>query len=163
MTPLLVVRIGGFDPPAHFSGSRPASPCPLSAQVGAFPFSGSWLSSIDLVLTFWLSPWQPVSRSPSWCPFFNPFFGWEGSPTKIDYRKKLVPTYSNLSTGGPRFFGWPQKFGAFLLGPIWAESHPAQAVGRLDVRGLAAASTSLALTRMAPARRWPGATHEYRG
>ena len=25
----------------------------------------------------------------------------EGSPTKIDYRKKWVPTSSNLSTGGP--------------------------------------------------------------
>ena len=27
-------------------------------------------------------------------------FGWEGSATKMDYRKKGVP-YSNLSTGGP--------------------------------------------------------------
>ena len=27
-------------------------------------------------------------------PFLTPFFGWEGSPTKIDYRKKgaLIPT-----------------------------------------------------------------------
>ena len=32
---------------------------------------------------------------------FLPFFG-GGSPTKIDYSKKLVPTYSNLSTEGPR-------------------------------------------------------------
>ena len=34
----------------------------------------------------------------------HPFFGCEGSPTKIDYRKKLVPLfqYSNLCTGGPR-------------------------------------------------------------
>ena len=32
---------------------------------------------------------------------FYPFWG-EGSPTKIDYRKKRVPTCSNLSTGGPR-------------------------------------------------------------
>ena len=30
----------------------------------------------------------------------HPFLGWEGSPTKIDYRKKRYP-YSNLSTGGP--------------------------------------------------------------
>ena len=54
-----------------------------------------------------------------WCPFsenrvvgvpsallgppivpFDPFLE-EGSPTKIDDKKKLVPTYSNLSTGGP--------------------------------------------------------------
>ena len=31
------------------------------------------------------------------------FLGRVRDPTKIDYRKKLVPTYSNLSTGGPRF------------------------------------------------------------
>ena len=30
---------------------------------------------------------------------FYPFLGWEGSPTKIDYRKNnRVPTYSNLSS-----------------------------------------------------------------
>ena len=38
---------------------------------------------------------------PARYPIFKPFFGWEGSPTEIDYRKKLVPTYSNLSTEGP--------------------------------------------------------------
>ena len=32
-------------------------------------------------------------------PFLTPLFG-EGSPTKIDYRKKGYP-YFNLSTGGP--------------------------------------------------------------
>ena len=32
-------------------------------------------------------------------PTFYQLFGWEGSPTKIDNRKKLVPTYSNLSRG----------------------------------------------------------------
>ena len=31
---------------------------------------------------------------------FYPFFG-EGSPTKIDYYRKTVYPYSNLSTGGP--------------------------------------------------------------
>ena len=31
---------------------------------------------------------------------FDPFLG-ECSPSTIDYRKKLVPTSSNLSTGGP--------------------------------------------------------------
>ena len=39
---------------------------------------------------------------PPIVPFLTPFFGWEGSPTKIDYSKKLVPTYSSLSTGGPK-------------------------------------------------------------
>ena len=35
-------------------------------------------------------------------PFLTPFFG-EGSPTKIDYRRKKGKyPYSNLSTGGPR-------------------------------------------------------------
>ena len=29
-------------------------------------------------------------------PFLTPFFGWEGSPTKIDYRKR--GTLSNLSS-----------------------------------------------------------------
>ena len=33
---------------------------------------------------------------------FHPFFG-EGSPTRIDCRKKGYP-YCNLSTGGPRLF-----------------------------------------------------------
>ena len=45
------------------------------------------------------SDWLPavfVPLNPPMCPF--PLF-WEGSPTKIDYRKR-VP-YSNLSTGGP--------------------------------------------------------------
>ena len=32
------------------------------------------------------------------------FFDWEGSP-KPDYRKKWVPTYSKLSTAGPRGVG----------------------------------------------------------
>ena len=37
-----------------------------------------------------------VPRSPSSAPL--PFFWGEGSPTKIDYRKKqLIPTYSHLS------------------------------------------------------------------
>ena len=45
---------------------------------------------------------------PPVVPFY-PFLG-EGSPTKIDYRKKGYP-YSNLSTGGPRFglFGQYRK------------------------------------------------------
>ena len=35
-------------------------------------------------------------------PFLTNFFGWEGSPTKIDYREKNMVPYSKLSTGGPR-------------------------------------------------------------
>ena len=38
-------------------------------------------------------------RIPQYPPAFLTLFFW--SPTKIDYRKELVPTYSNLSTGGP--------------------------------------------------------------
>ena len=30
------------------------------------------------------------------------FFGWEGSPTKIDETEKNEEPYANLSTGGPR-------------------------------------------------------------
>ena len=39
-----------------------------------------------------------IRLGPPVVPFY-PFWG-EGSPTKIDYRKKWDP-YSNLSTGGP--------------------------------------------------------------
>ena len=39
---------------------------------------------------------------PARCPFADPFLE-EGSPTKIDYRKKGYPC-SNLSTGGPSSF-----------------------------------------------------------
>ena len=41
-----------------------------------------------------------TSRSPRIVPFYRFFFGWEGSPTKIDYRRKGTPY--NLYTGGPR-------------------------------------------------------------
>ena len=55
-----------------------------------------------------ISGWSK-SRSPSRARF-NPVFGWEGSPTKIDYsrRKKIGSPYSNLSTGGPSWvrFNW---------------------------------------------------------
>ena len=34
-----------------------------------------------------------LPRSPSNWPFLTNFFGWEGSPTKIDYRKKLVTLF----------------------------------------------------------------------
>ena len=40
-----------------------------------------------------------IPGSPARCPFAVSFFG-EGSPTKLENRKKEYP-YSNLSTGGP--------------------------------------------------------------
>ena len=43
------------------------------------------------------------TRSPT-SALSHPLFGWEGSPTKIAYRKMLVQTYSNLFTGGPTPF-----------------------------------------------------------
>ena len=48
--------------------------------------------------------WRDVQRGPQPGALSHPVFGWEGSPrlSKMDYRKKLVPTYSKLSTGGPR-------------------------------------------------------------
>ena len=58
---------------------------------------------------------NPLPRSPSArCPFTVSFLG-EGSPTKIDYRKKMVPTYSSLSTGGPRLPRSPVAFIVQLL------------------------------------------------
>ena len=53
----------------------------------------------DELHDFWRSHVK-TRLGPPVVPFY-PFFG-EGSPTKIDYRIKLVPSYSNLSTGGPR-------------------------------------------------------------
>ena len=46
-------------------------------------------------------------------PLFDPFFGWEGSPTKIDCRESWYP-YSNLSTGGP---GWEAERLRILMAP----------------------------------------------
>ena len=40
-----------------------------------------------------------LAGSPS-SALLSPFLS-ENSPTEIDYGKKLVPTYSNLSSGGP--------------------------------------------------------------
>ena len=52
----------------------------------------------------------------------SPAFLGEGSFFKIGYRKKLVPTYSNLSTGGPR--GWFRFLCCFFLGPLQKEGYP---------------------------------------
>ena len=45
---------------------------------------------------------RPMDRAEATPPgaLSHPFFGWEGSPTKIDYRKSWYP-YCKLSTGGP--------------------------------------------------------------
>ena len=38
-------------------------------------------------------PWQvPCLGPPARCPF-SPLFGWEGSPTKIDKKEKMVPFF----------------------------------------------------------------------
>ena len=40
---------------------------------------------------------------PPVVPDLSPFFGWEGSPAKIDVQKKnRAPLFEHLSTGGPR-------------------------------------------------------------
>ena len=39
---------------------------------------------------------RPSTVGPPVVPFLTNFFGWEGSPTKIDYRKKLVPLFYPL-------------------------------------------------------------------
>ena len=61
-------------PPAETGGSKPQEwgPCPKRNE---FP------------LEMGLGP-------PARCPWSHFFFGWEGSPTKIDYREKgtLIPT-----------------------------------------------------------------------
>ena len=48
-----------------------------------------------------LSPYggrsSKLTGSSERCPLFCPVFGWEGSPTKIDDRKKVGYPYSNLS------------------------------------------------------------------
>ena len=41
-------------------------------------------------------------------PFSSTFFG-GGFPSKIYYRKELVPTYSSLSSGGPSDFEFPNS------------------------------------------------------
>ena len=54
-------------------------------------------------------------------PFLtDSFFGWEGSPTKIDKpenKKELVPTYSILSTEGPSQGSSPAESHGSFFGP----------------------------------------------
>ena len=47
-----------------------------------------WLDGTDW--TACLPQWEKV---PQLGALLNPFFGWEGSPTKIDHRQKLVPLF----------------------------------------------------------------------
>ena len=72
------------------SGSR--SPVFLVWALGAFGFLPGVLIGNQKEKT------GKEARSPS-SALLNPFFGVLGSPTEIDYSKKLVPTYYNLSTG----------------------------------------------------------------
>ena len=44
------------------------------------------------------------SRSPSQVPFYRFFFGWEGSPTKIDYRKESGTLILTSLLEDPVFF-----------------------------------------------------------
>ena len=73
-----------------------------------------------------------------------------------DYRKKLVPTYSNLSTGGPRPFGCPYSalqllFRAPLLLPT---AHTSGAPKRPHGRILLAPTRGPAGRRTAASRTW---------
>ena len=82
--------------------------------VGVTAVSGNLTSSLDWRLGCFLeSIWAPLplshrpipklTRSPSSALLLSFFFFFrrEGSPTKIDYRKKQGYPYCNLSTGGP--------------------------------------------------------------
>ena len=99
----------------------------LTLSSGLFGVFLDDLSALFFVFFFWVGGSQPRMVVPTIClpksrtwvggpfdPFLQPeqaprfpssallpFWG-EGSPTKIDYRKKGHP-FSNLSTGGPSF------------------------------------------------------------
>ena len=60
----------------------------------------------------------------------NLFLGWEGFSTKID-RKNRVPTYSNLSTGGPSLPSRNQTIGLTVSLLARALSWPGSARSRL--------------------------------
>ena len=67
-----------------------------SQHVPQVETSGDQVRRLDLLFQL-LGAGGPRAR----IALSHPFFGWEGSPTKIDVLKKLVPAYSILSTGGP--------------------------------------------------------------
>ena len=86
-----------------------------------------------------LKPWESRGNSyfvailaPQQCPSL-PFFGWEGSSTKIAYRKKIGYPYSNLSNLEDLVFTG-QSNGPFQAFPGWCEigfrSHPPQSHSR---------------------------------
>ena len=88
------------------------APC-LEASVGGSRRHGAGTSAAaaasDLLGSVWSTWGAKVPRSPS-CALSHPFFGWEGSPTNIDCRKKLVPLfYPDL---GP-LYGKPPNFDDF--------------------------------------------------
>ena len=70
------------------------SACLFEAAVA---FTPSPFRHVSYMFLFFRVPFLGLPVLP-----FYPFWG-QGSPTKIDYGKKLVPTYSNLSAGGPSF------------------------------------------------------------
>ena len=61
----------------------------------------------------------------------SPLFQGEGSPTRIDHRKKIGSPYSDLSTGGPSGYlvadlwlldpFWLKLSGIFRIGPTKSE------------------------------------------
>ena len=89
-------------------GSAPGfdiAPCPAFARRGKWGecregvLGGAVFDQLEnlqfarIVVTFrGFQTGEALLGPPARCPFFHPFFGWEGSPTKID-RKKLVPLF----------------------------------------------------------------------
>ena len=57
-------------------------------------------------------------------------FGWEGSP-KIDKQENMVPTYSSLSTGGPRIGDLDLGFNLLFL---WKWETPSHQTDSLRLR-----------------------------
>ena len=73
----------------------------FSGWIGMFIRGTIWvLTHGQVTLGGFLAKERCRLGPPARCPFSPKFCGREGSPTKIDCRKKGYP-YSNLSTGGP--------------------------------------------------------------
>ena len=90
----------------------PNTPAPWLQESPRSPGIGALLSFL-----FWFKCSSPISQSNSATPgiksiktrvpqlgaLLQPFFGWEGSPTKIDYRKTKTGSnlFKPLKSGGP--------------------------------------------------------------
>ena len=72
---------------AHFRGPKTAGGEGLEVREAVSVFGG-----LPLALRETTGKHQLVVQGPP-VPFFRFYFGGEGSPTKIDYRKKLVPLF----------------------------------------------------------------------